>query len=262
MYFYPGPALTPYIHHYWILKSSCPFPSAQRIMPAGCTQMIFHRKKRIYSSHLEEYQPQSFLGGQTVTFEDLHFIGDIEMIVVVFRPHAVRLFFRLPMDELTGKAISVDELDVPGLKDLSRDVISAESTWESIRFIEDYLMKRFPSPDINFDRLTSALGLLNGNPATGITAMAGACCLSPKQFKRIFNEYVGVNPKEFQRIIRFQRAIKILETHPSIQLQDVAFHCGYYDQPHLTREFKLFTGYSPSDFLNQWDPHSDYFQER
>lgn len=80
-----------------------------------------------------------------------------------------------------------------------------------------------------------------------------------KQFNRIFSEYVGSNPKEFTRTIRFQRALHILEKQPPISLTALAYQCGYFDQSHLIKDFKALSGYTPTEYLVACPPHTDYF---
>jgi transcriptional regulator GlxA family with amidase domain len=83
--------------------------------------------------------------------------------------------------------------------------------------------------------------------------------LSYKQFKRVFAEYTGANPKDWLRTVRFQKALYTLQTQPAISLAQLACECGYYDQPHLIKEFKTFSGYTPVEYSAIYAPCSDYF---
>src|SRR5262249_30820345 len=69
--------------------------------------------------------------------------------------------------------------------------------------------------------------------------------LAIRQVDRLFRAHAGMGPKTFGRIVRFQKALKILMRAPGCTLADVAARCGYYDQPHLVREFKAFSGSTP-----------------
>lgn len=92
-----------------------------------------------------------------------------------------------------------------------------------------------------------------------ISDLSEAAHLSYKQFKRVFTEYIGVNPKDFLRIVRFQHALFVLQSSPDMNFSQLAYECGYYDQPHLINEFKIFTGYTPKEYQAICTPYSDYF---
>lgn len=92
-----------------------------------------------------------------------------------------------------------------------------------------------------------------------VSELADTVALSKKQFQRIFSEHVGATPKEFMRIVRFHRALYTLQKNPSMNFTTLAHECGYYDQAHMTNEFKLFSGYTPSQYVAICAPYSDYF---
>lgn len=79
----PCTALAPYIRHYWILQDDAVFPVAERVLPVGCMQMVFHKGRQLLSLSESALQPQSFISGQSVGFSDVQSTGKIEMITVV-----------------------------------------------------------------------------------------------------------------------------------------------------------------------------------
>ena len=92
-----------------------------------------------------------------------------------------------------------------------------------------------------------------------VSRLAETVCLCKKQFQRVFSEHVGATPKEFMRIVRFHKALYTLQNNPATGLATLACECGYYDQAHLTNEFRHLSGYSPGQYLAICAPHSDYF---
>ena len=96
-------------------------------------------------------------------------------------------------------------------------------------------------------------------PATSVTDLASITCLGKKQFERLFNELVGINPKEYARIVRFQKSLKLLQHYSDVNQAQLAYQCGYADQSHFIREFKQFSGYTPLSLLNVCKPYSDLF---
>ncbi|MCD7936318.1 MAG: helix-turn-helix domain-containing protein [Tannerellaceae bacterium] len=257
---YPSEVLAPYISCYWILRTRKEEIIQEQIIPSGGIQLVFHLSGRIYSGNRQEWQPLSFLGGQATTHDLLSFPDSIEMLAVLFRPYGARAFFPFPMHALQNQTISIQELDLPWLTMLEEEVHLADSGQLRIEKIEQAFTKALYGTELyNIQRLTPSLRFASRIPEATLSRMADLSCLSPKQYRRIFSEYVGATPKEFLRIIRLQRALHLLYTAPSLTFQTVAFDCGYYDLAHMTHEFKLLTGYPPSEYLRRNDPYSDYF---
>ena len=104
-------------------------------------------------------------------------------------------------------------------------------------------------------RIASVIKQLFVMPATSVTELASIAC-----FERLFNELIGANPKEYARIVRFQKSLKLLQhDFENINLAQLAYQCGYADQSHFIREFKQFSGYTPLALLNVCEPYSDLF---
>ncbi|WP_455960943.1 helix-turn-helix domain-containing protein [Bacteroides bouchesdurhonensis] len=74
-------------------------------------------------------------------------------------------------------------------------------------------------------------------------------CLGYKQFKRVFIEYTGLNPKEFLKIARFRKTLHCLHTYSQIRLNELSYDWRYCDKSHLIKDFKTFTGYTPKQYL-------------
>lgn len=89
--------------------------------------------------------------------------------------------------------------------------------------------------------------------------MAGKACLSDKQFYRVFSEQVGISPKQFLRTIRLQQIFYLVQCNPQIELSELVYLCGYYDQAHFINDFKLQTGMSPANCFAKCNTSSDYF---
>jgi len=113
----------------------------------------------------------------------------------------------------------------------------------------------------NLKRISVVLHQINEQAKTNISELSETACLSSKQFNRIFLDYVGATPKEFLRIVRMQRALFKVQQNPSISFAQLAYECGFSDQSHMIKEFKLFSGYTPTEYLSLCAPYSDYFSE-
>ena len=91
-----------------------------------------------------------------------------------------------------------------------------------------------------------------------IGEMIGKVGLSPRRFVQVFTEEVGVTPKLFCRIRRFQQVLRRIQKERRVEWVDVATDCGYYDQAHFIRDFRAFSGLNPSSYLVQRGEHLNH----
>ena len=255
----PSPLLAPYVKNYWMLKTSSRTGALARTVPIGMTSLIFHRGTRLLSVQDNELHPRAFLNGQDSTFADLKYTGQVDMISVVFRPIGIRAFFDLPVNKIGDRRVTAADLSDKELAELENRLTDTGDDRLCILLVERFLLKRLHSmAGHNLERIQTAVRMIDSGQ-TGISRLAGKACLSTKHFQRLFSEYIGSNPKQFSRIVRFQKALYTLETRPAITLTALAYECGYYDQAHLIKEFKALSGYTPGEYVSVCPPHSDYF---
>lgn len=254
----PSIVLAPYVKHYWLLESDDVVHS-QRIIPTGNIELCFHKGSLMKRDG--ELIPVTSLSGQLLSFADLVPTGAVNMIAVVFHPFGARAFFNLPIYELSGLIASADDMNMYSLKELEDKILHEADDNVCVRLIESFLISRLhPFKEYNYRRMVAAINTINlSDGELSVSRLAEMVALSRKQFQRIFNEHVGATPKEFMRIIRFHKALYILQNNPDMNFTTVAHACGYYDQAHMTNEFKLLSGYTPSEYVAVCSPYSDYF---
>lgn len=254
----PSAALIPYIRHYWLLESD-DTATTQRIIPTGNIELVFHRGSQMIQNG--KTIPRTTVSGQTLSFSDLVPTGTVNMIAVVFHSFGAKAFFDIPIYKFSNLTLSADDLNIKPLKELEDKILDTKDDNISIRLIESFLISRLkPLREYNYNRIVTAVNTINlCNEEVSVSNLAATVCLSSKQFRRIFNEHIGVTPKEFMRIIRFHKALFILQNDPTTTLTSLAYECGYYDQAHMITEFKLFSGYTPREYISICAPYSDYF---
>lgn len=254
----PSPLLAPYVKHYWLLESDDTVHS-QRIIPTGNIELVFHRGRPLLKK--EGSVPRISLCGQTLSFEDLIPAGYVNMITVVFHPFGAKAFFELSFSELSNLTVPVADLDIQAFKDLEEKILSTADDRICIQSIETFLLDRLRlCKTYNYKRMAEAVNTINRfENNLSVSLLAEKTCLSKKQFQRVFSEYIGLSPKEFMRVVRFHKALFTLQNHPTLNFTQLAYECGFYDQSHLIHEFKLFSGYTPREYLAVCSPYSDYF---
>lgn len=258
----PSSILAPYVRHYWILQDEAVVPVTERTLPVGCVQLVFHRGKQLLLPKEGRLQPQTFICGQSAGFSDVLSTGEIEMITVVFQPYASKVFLQTPAHLFYGKQVATDEMGDKELEDLSKRIMDTPGYEQCIRLIEQFFLKRLRDfSEYNLNRMPAVFAEIHEEPHASVVQLAETACLSTKQFGRIFTDYVGATPKEFIRIVRMQRALSLLQQNVTASFAQVAYECGFFDQSHMIKEFKLFSGYTPAEYLSICAPYSDYFSE-
>lgn len=264
-FYKPCKELQPYVRYYWVFKSNQPLNTLT--FPIGCPQIIFHKQTPLFVPELGTAQPELTISGQVNYPSHLSAEGNVEMIVVVFQPYAMKAFLNCPVSLWHNQEVSGYDLGNKRLKQLAAQVFDCESTSLCIGIIEQWLLSQIagaliPQTAYGIRRITAAVQHLFVTPATSVTELASIACLSKKQFERLFNELVGANPKEYARIVRFQKSLKLLQHHSEdTNLARLAYQCGYADQSHFIREFKQFSGYTPLSLLKVGNPCSDLFND-
>ena len=254
----PSLDLSPYIKNYWFLKANAA-NQVQGIIPTGNINLFFHRGTPLSQESDNSLLPHMFISGQSTTYSNLVQSGITDMICVTFHAFGARMFFKEPMHEFKEKSVALDLLDNTEILELGKRLQETFDNKACVQLIESLLKKRYLyDKQYNLKRITTAVNSFNSG-SVAINNLADISCLSYKQFKRIFAEYVGLNPKEFMRVIRFQRVLYTLQTNPTTNLTELAYTCEFYDQSHLIQEFKHFSGYTPGEYIAIYNPYSDYF---
>lgn len=253
----PSELLRPYVKQYWFLAIDNAERSSQRYIPSGCAMLSFHRGDPIYSSLHQEIQPRSGLCGQSVNYTDAIYSGNLNLIAIVFQSVAARAIFGIPLNHIRDKNIDIELLGDIHLLDLDKRLMETNNNYQCVFLIEQYLLKKlYGFASERFDRMNTVIQSINEGQ-NDISELSQLACLGYKQFKRVFAEYTGLNPKEFLQIARFRKTLQSLHSGSQICLSQLACDWGYCDKSHLIKEFKSFTGYTPKEYLSVCDPYSE-----
>ena len=264
-FYKPCKELQPYVRYYWVFKSNQPLNTLT--FPIGCPQIIFHKQTPLYIPELGISQSEFTVSGQVNFHSHLYANGNVEMIVVVFQPFTLKAFLNLPISLLHNQEVSGYDLENKHLKRLAAQVLDCENTSLCISVIEQWLLSQIADvltlkTEYNIKRIAAAIQQLFAMPTIPVIELASIACVSKKQFERLFKELVGTNPKEYARIVRFQKSLKLLQHYSDGANQaQLAYQCGYADQSHFIREFRRFSGYTPLSLLNVCKPYSDLFND-
>jgi AraC-like DNA-binding protein len=173
--------------------------------------------------------------------------GASNCVQINFTPLGARRFFGMPMSELTDRMIPLDGI-LGNEGTALRERLGNESEWQA-RFdlVEGFVRSRLArnvAPRTEVDWAYRCLTESQGRAK--IASIAQSVGWSRKHLAKCFAENVGLGPKMLARIIRFNAALKFAQGGDENGWADISAACGYADQAHLTREFREFSGQTPT----------------
>jgi AraC-like DNA-binding protein len=249
----PPPGLRPYVRDVcgYTERTGAPlqrreFPGPQvvvilefappiRVFEAGCT----HRSARY---------PGGFAAGITDQFTLTQHDGFQRGLQINLTPIGARRFFGLPLSELAGRAVSIRDL-LPAEHRSLAEQLEALPDWKA-RFdcVEQLLARRIAGSDLRSEVVSWALRYIETcGGAADMRTLARELGYSQKHVIHLFRDHVGVPPKLLSRIVRFDRLIGSLRRGAPESWSELALTLGYYDQSHLVRDVRQFTGTTPTE---------------
>lgn len=255
--FLPGPLLSAHVKCYWTLESGEEIMPTERekIFPDGCTELIFHYGdlfKKHHNDRLFEYQPRSFLHGQLKQFAEIEASGKIGIFAVRFHPHGLHHFLNMDLHEITGQNVAPGDFWKKEGEVLEDKILHAAGARQRIEIIENFLLARLSKTKSRSDFTDYCVRqILQSNAAISIDKLAKDSGVSRRHLERKFITKVGLTPKLFSRIVRFQNAITRIEQGDFSNLTYLSLENGFYDQSHFIHDFKAFTGISPKLYFSE-----------
>jgi len=262
----PSIQLSKFIKHYWTLENCMPDGNAhiQRIVPSGLMELIFYFHDRPESTDRNRSMNENTLiTGQLSEYYDIKVSGRISLFSIIFQPHGLAAFLEIPLQELVDQHVPLQCIFKKDVHEVESRLCEAKTFEDRIAIVENYFYRLLKNKEIkhNYERISHSIGKINQSKGmVDIDALAGEACYSRKQFERNFSYLVGTTPKQFLRVVRFQHAIAIKSNDNAVNLTDLTYQCGYYDQAHMINDFQKLSGMTPRQFFSDSTPYSDYFQ--
>ncbi len=265
----PRPPLNEFIELLWFHEDYNCDHRLERVLPDGSMELIInlrdedrHVFDRITRRPRQSYR-RSWLSGPHSEFIVIDTARDASMIGVHFRPGGANAFFGLPLDELRNSVVNLDALWNGSAQSLRDQLLEAPSPSAKFRVLEGALLARWRAATSHHRAVAYALGcFMREAESVTIGKMMGEIGLSRRRFIEVFTQQVGLTPKMFCRVRRFQRAINQVHRSPKVIWADVAMECGYYDQSHFINNFKEFCGVTPVDYLEERPEYPNFIPIR
>lgn len=187
---------------------------------------------------------------------EMIFNGYYSLLQIIFRTDGFNKIFKIPSSETADHIISSDEIIGPDIKLLHEQLFEAGNLTEMATLLDKYLLYRLKKQKyaVYENGLTNAINFIVNNPGlTTVDKIAYNANVSIRNLERRFISEVGISPKHFCCVTRFSKALEMKLKNPGLDWTSIAYIHGYFDQMHLIKDFKKFSGKAPLIFIKQTD---------
>lgn len=259
----PNDPLADYLQVMWTVEGQTAW-SRERILPSGCVDVLVnlgpvqHLLDRDNPRLVTEYR-DAWVSGVQQQYLLIESLYKSRLMGIRFLPLGAFRFFGLPMQELSGQVIDLDQvLGASAISELRSRLLEAASVLAQFQILVAWVTERMKSgPDEDYAIRHAYRRLLSGGGDVRIGALAEELGISQRHLIQRFRGQVGVAPKRFARIVRYRSAIERLIKEESVDQASLALDCGYYDQSHFIHDFRAFSGATPTEFLRCKAPNDN-----
>jgi AraC-like DNA-binding protein len=262
----PAAPLDPYIRVLWYARAADVPHHRERVLPSGCVQIILNLARDYLLDCPEgradcRMSPGLVVGARSV-YEIVDTSDMADLIGIVFTPGGFPVFASDAAHLFSNRSIALEGVwgdDAEGLRARLWEIGQPQAR---LACLEQFLLAKFGnrigdhvrSPQVNF-----ALRYFAHNPMiASVRETARQIGWSERRFSQVFREEVGLTPKVWCRVQRFQRAVKQLHAGIEVRWAELALDSGYYDQSHFANEFRAFSGVDARTYTmrrTQWANH-------
>lgn len=258
----PDPPLSEFVELLWLWEGYSQPHTFERLLPTGTQVLVVNLledRSRVYDrERLDRYETMrgAVVAGAYSEYSILDTAEQQATLGVQFRPGGAFPFFGLPADELQDRTVSLEDLWGAEAVCLRDRILAAATPEERCRILEGALLARARSlarhPAVAF----AVRELRRQRTVASVLEQVG---FSQRHFIQLFRRQVGLTPKLYCRVQRFQAVLHRLQGIGSeVDWAEVALSCGYFDQAHFIRDFRSFSGLTPSAYLAQRTGHLNH----
>ena len=257
-FYKPKPPLSEFVDNFWLYEGHEAEHKIERILPTGTLELAINLRQnelRFYDAERPE-SCSRFSGAVVSGAHGRGFAPDPAeeafIIGVHFKPGGAFPFLGLPAGDLADAHVDLETLWGPSAGRLRERLCEARTSAERFQLLQEALSSRLCHGVKQHYAVSAALEMF-GKRQAGPTVREAArhLGLSQRRLIQVFKAEVGMTPKLFSRIRRFQRTRTFIRRNPSPDWAGLALDLGYFDQSHFIREFIEFSGLSPTAYLNR-----------
>jgi AraC-like DNA-binding protein len=251
----PGPPLARLVDDIYCLTG---VPRHRRLnvppMPSAHLMINLGGPVRLYDS-ASASRPEVLAGGWFMGVWSRRFAIEhhppVRLVGVHFKPWGLSAFVDAPLTELRDRWVPADAVWGRSFERMRNRIAGATTTGEMLEIVEAELRSQLlVAPSRGLQLVNHAAGRIEASwGAVPVGALSDGAGVSGNHLAAQFKAHVGLTPKRVARIYRFARLILSVDARRAVDWSGLAHAAGYFDQAHLSKEFKDFTGHTPSAYL-------------
>lgn len=265
----PAPPLNRLVRSLWYTRTLQPAHRRERILPNGCTHVILNLARDFLHDCPENrpalHSAPSLVVGSRSIYEIIDTSDMEDLIGMIFEPGGFPAFASDAAHLFSNRTINLEDVwgaRAQALRDRLRELPTPK---DKLACLESFLLELwaeccgsgFP-PHLRV--VNFALACFQQAPRTAtVGEVARQVGWSERRFSQVFREQVGLTPKVWCRLQRFQRAVRQLHAGADIPWPELALDCGFYDQSHFANEFRAFSGINATTYTRlhnaSWTNH-------
>jgi len=259
----PSPPLDRYIQTLWTWDSFVQAHAKERLLPDGSLQLVVNLREdqtRTYDrENLDRCHTYSgaILAGAHSSYFVIDTAEQASVAGVHFLPGGAFPFLGLPADELQDRHVSLELLWGGLAGELRERLLAAPNPDARLVVMEQVLLARLRGPRERHPAVTWAISEFAQAPRP-VQHVLGEIGLSERRFIELFRRQVGLAPKRYCSVVRFQHVLRRLQSGHEVDWARVAQDCGYFDQPHFIHDFRRFSGLNPTAYAPTYPRHPNH----
>jgi AraC-like DNA-binding protein len=256
----PDRALRHAIKCYWFLSGLLDLRDDERILPDGCSELIFHCGDTFTQQHQAggQEQPRTLLIGPSTQAVVVRPGRAIDVIGVRFRPGGLALCGGAPALQLRDCQLDAYDAGIRLPRTVLERLADLQTDAQRTALLDAIFRRRLSAVQLDQPMLALQYCIVASGGDVRTRFLAQATGLSIRQVQRRFRAATGLAPKLFSRLVRFQQALAAAQ-RPGQSLAAAAAAAGYADQAHFTRDFREFAGVTPAEHFRAAGAMSEYF---
>lgn len=255
----PVPALRHLVRYFYQVESHLVGRTTIQPVPARSPQAIEftfgtpYQVRRLDRGGIRNAYSIAVIGAQTFRRVELVMQGRVDAFTIVFQPGGIFRLLSVPAEKLTNEDFDGEAVLGRRFGELERRMGDVSLFADRVRIANEYLSARLPAHEsVGAIAHTAAEVLMNAG-CVRVPDLAHAAGLGIRQFERRFRYEIGIPPKLYARIARFEAALRRKAAAPAMQWTDIAHALGYHDQMHMVHDFNRLSGDSPTAICGQLD---------
>lgn len=258
----PHPDLLAFVDNYILSTSENKIITIKSYWPASNETSLLFNLAGLPEHHYDEHTSSLFtnkhqcvVGLLTHCNGIVQFNGIYNTFIIQFKANGFGKLFRMSGSAVTNQIIAADDIFGKQTNNLYERLLNASDIQQMACFADSFLLSflnRHKKTATVHDGITVvSKELYNTTQLLSVSQYAYKANMSIRNFERRFMEQVGVSPKFYIRLVRFNEVMRKKAMHPAKSWTSVAHECGYYDQMHMIKDFKQFADSNPSDFFHK-----------